>query len=273
MKNTSKGKTIGIIGYGVMGKILFESIYQLDTFSEIYVIDTNLQHKEGSQNKFAKKVFFSKNIADAVGCDVLVFAIKPQDFRELSLTLSKQTFVVSIMAGISISDISRTLGVSKIVRAMPNTPAKIQQGVVGYFATNDTSLSEKKFTQQLFSQMGVSFELESESDLDAVTAVSGSGPAYVFYMIDCFLDAALAVGLDRAQAKKIVLQTFKGALGMVDIDTDIKTLIQNVSSKGGTTEAALKEFKNSHTDKIWKKAITKAYEKSKELSSLKIKLQ
>jgi pyrroline-5-carboxylate reductase len=163
-------------------------------------------------------------------------------------------------------ELTKVLYTKKIIRAMPNTPAKIKKGVIGWFASKDVSLKEKEFTQKFFSKMGVSFFVSSEKEINMITAVSGSGPAYIFYMLDCFIKAACSIGLDYNIAKNIILETFKGSIHLIDQNTDLSLLIKNVASKGGTTEVALKEFNHFKMNKIWEKAVKKAYKRSKELS-------
>lgn len=260
---------IAIIGCGIMGKIFLEILYKIKSFEKLYVIDSNLNQIKNLKKKFSKNVIFSTDINDCLKCDILFFAVKPQDFRNISLKVKNTTLVISIMVGISVKEIAKILNAKKIIRAMPNTPARIRKGVVGYFANKNVSLGEKVFAEKLFSKMGKSFCLSFEKDIDMIAAVSGSGPAYVFYMIDCFIKVAISIGLNKNIAKNIVIETFKGSLDLVDKNTDFSLLIKNVASKGGTTEAALKEFNNSKMDKIWQKAINSAYKRAKVLSNFK----
>ncbi|MFA5770765.1 MAG: pyrroline-5-carboxylate reductase dimerization domain-containing protein, partial [Patescibacteria group bacterium] len=148
-------------------------------------------------------------------------------------------------------------------------PARIKKGVIGYFANKNVSAQEKMFAQKLFSKMGLALPVSSEKEVDMITAVSGSGPAYVFYMIDCLIKSANSIGLKGDMAKNIVIETFKGSLALVDKNTDFSKLIKNVASKGGTTEAALKEFNKSKTEKIWQKAVFSAYKRAEQLSKFK----
>ncbi|MFA6273784.1 MAG: pyrroline-5-carboxylate reductase [Candidatus Paceibacterota bacterium] len=265
MKNF-KNKKIGLIGCGIMGQIFLEVLYKTKFFEKICVIEQDLNKIKNLKKKFSKNVIYSPDLKDAQNCNVIILAIKPQDFRNFSLKLKNNSLVISIMAGISTKEIAKILSTKKIIRAMPNMPAKIKKGVIGYFASKNVSKDEKLFAQKLFSEMGFSFFLSSEKEIDMITAVSGSGPAYIFYIIDCFIKSAYFIGLKGDLAKKIVLETFKGSLVLVNEKTDFSTLIKNVASKGGTTEAALKEFNNSKIDKIWQKAISSAYKRAQELS-------
>lgn len=259
---------IGVLGCGTMGSIILRSICDLSINIDIYVFDHNIKKISNIKNEY-KKIKFKLDNSEINQCDVLIIAIKPQDFKKLSLTLKKDVLVISIMAGVSEKEIRKVLNIKKLVRAMPNIPVRIKKGVIGYFANKNVSSKEKEFAQKLFSEMGASFCVSSEKEIDMITAVSGSGPAYIFYMIDCFIKSANSIGLTSDIAKNIVIETFKGSLALIDKNTDFSTLIKNVASKGGTTEVALKEFNHSKIDKIWKKAVRKAYQRAKELSCLK----
>ena len=129
------------------------------------------------------------------------------------------------ISGISEKEIIKAINVKKIVRTMPNIPIKVAKGVIGYFANKNVTVREKQFIKRIFSRMGVSIPLSSEKEIDMITAVSGSGPAYIFYMIDCFIRSACSIGLDINIAKKIVIETFKGSLALVDENVDFSLQI------------------------------------------------
>ena len=203
-------------------------------------------------------------------CDVIVLAIKPQQLpamaKTLATILSKQ-LVISIAAGIRLSDLSRWLGnYTSIIRAMPNTPAQIQAGVTGLYAMPCVSKAQIALANQVLSAAGTTIWLDSEEKLDAVTAISGSGPAYVFYLIEALQEAALALGLNAEQAKQLSLATFKGASLLADAsNTPINTLREQVTSKGGTTEQALLSLQDSQVKQAIVLAAQKACERAKSL--------
>lgn len=264
--NLFKNKKIALIGCGNMGQVFLETLYQIKSFKKLYVIKKGPDKIKNLQKKYTKNVNFSIDLKNCLDCDIVIVAVKPQEFRKLSLALKNNTLVISIMAGISIKEIGKILWAKKIIRAMPNMPARIKKGVIGYFANKNVSTKEKAFAQKLFSQMGLAFSVSSEKEIDMVTAVSGSGPAYVFYMINALIKSAYFIGLKGDLAKKIAIETFKGSLALVNEKTDFSTLIKNVASKGGTTEAGLKEFDRAKTEKIWQKAVFSAHKRAKQLS-------
>jgi pyrroline-5-carboxylate reductase len=178
--------------------------------------------------------------------DVLVLAVKPQQMRTalapLAGRLTRQ-LVLSIAAGLRMADLARWLGGhERVVRAMPNTPALIGAGITGWCA-NALDAADVRAIETVLNAMGGSVRVADESLIDAVTAVSGSGPAYVFYFIEALRDQGVALGLDAATANRLAIETFRGAaLLAAQSDEDVALLRQRVTSKGGTTEAALKAF-------------------------------
>jgi pyrroline-5-carboxylate reductase len=264
-----KRNKIALIGCGVMGSIIFEILCKMKSFEKLVVIDPNLINIKKIPKRLPKNIVFSSNINDSSLCDVYIIAVKPQDFRGISINSKKDSLIISIMAGISVNELTKVLKVKKVVRAMPNMLAKIKKGVVGYYVNGTVSTEEKIFANNLFSEMGTTFSFTSENEIDMITSVSGSGPAYVYYMIDCFINAACSVGLKENEARKIVLETVKGSLALVDEKTNFSELIKSIASKGGTTESAIRVFEDSKMDKIWAGAIKKAYNRARELSSLK----
>ncbi len=176
--------------------------------------------------------------------DIIVLAVKPQMLASVDLNnaVGKDTLVVSIMAGKTISNIqSQTPQVQAVIRAMPNTPASIGKGISGAFASPSVSKIQKELVQRLLGAVGNVEWLEKESDIDAVTAVSGSGPAYIFYMVECMAKAGEAVGLAPAIAMRLARATVEGAGYLLDFEKNqsASDLRVNVTSPNGTTAAAL----------------------------------
>jgi pyrroline-5-carboxylate reductase len=201
---------------------------------------------------------------------VIVLAIKPQQLPSLAKNLAPlltNQLIISIAAGIRLADLSRWLGNYKtIVRAMPNTPAQIQAGVTGLYAMPSVTPAQIALADQVLSAAGTTLWLDSEEKLDAVTAISGSGPAYVFYLIEALQAAAIELGLNEAQAKQLSIATFKGASLLADASTTpIDTLREQVTSKGGTTEQGLLSLQNSQVKQAIMLAAQKASERAKTL--------
>ncbi|BAK78740.1 pyrroline-5-carboxylate reductase [Pseudogulbenkiania sp. NH8B] len=178
--------------------------------------------------------------------DVVVLAVKPQQLKDVCLALAPvlgNALVVSIAAGVGIAALARWLGSGRIVRVMPNTPAMVGKGVSGLFAPLGLAEGDRNNAAAIMAAVGKVFWLENESGIDDITAVSGSGPAYVFYFIESMIAAARELGFDDATARQLVLGTFDGAVELAkQSDLDVATLRANVTSKGGTTERAVARF-------------------------------
>ncbi|HUY02921.1 MAG TPA: pyrroline-5-carboxylate reductase [Rhodocyclaceae bacterium] len=185
--------------------------------------------------------------AAALNCEVLVLAVKPQQMREaLSPLAGKLTgqLVVSIAAGLRLTDIGRWLGGYRLlVRAMPNMAALIGESITGLCADPSVGREGRDMAEKILRAVGSTLWIEDEAQMDAVTAVSGSGPAYVFYFIEALQQAAEALGFDDAAARALAIQTFVGAARLAEQSPDpVSLLRERVTSKGGTTEAALLSF-------------------------------
>jgi len=208
--------------------------------------------------------------AAASSADCIVLAVKPQQMREVAAALAptlKKQLVISIAAGIRGSDLARWLGGhAAIVRAMPNTPALVAAGITGLHALPGVSDRQRSDAEAVLSAVGSTFWVNEESALDAVTAVSGSGPAYVFYFIEALEQAARELGLPADIARQSALQTFAGAVKLaVAGDADPATLRARVTSKGGTTERAIGALDEAQVKAAFVRAVRAAAERSAEL--------
>ena len=187
--------------------------------------------------------------------DLVILAVKPQDapalFSHLRPLVDPQQVFLSIMAGIPIKTISRELGIRKVIRAMPNLPAQVGLGMTAFTSSEEVTRIELVMVQNLLNTTGKSIYVERESFIDAATAISGSGPAYVFFFMKALIEAAQEMGFSTSEAELLVSQTFRGAVDLYDkTDHSCEEWIRRVSSKGGTTEAALQVYleKEVHTD-------------------------
>ncbi len=181
------------------------------------------------------------------GADILILAVKPQDspalFAALRGLVQPQQLVLSIMAGVRIETLRAALGTPKIIRAMPNLPAQIGMGMTAFTSTDEVSRAELVQVQNLLSTTGKTVYVEQESAIDASTAISGSGPAYVYYCMEALMAAATQMGFSGAEAELLVSQTFRGAVELYSQSgLSCQDWIAKVASKGGTTEAALGAF-------------------------------
>jgi pyrroline-5-carboxylate reductase len=200
----------------------------------------------------------------------IIFAVKPQQMREAAqwvAGVAGDPLVVSIAAGIRIEDLSRWLGGRRrIVRAMPNTPALVHAGITGLHARENVSAEDREAAQKLLSAVGATLWFEGEGELDAVTAVSGSGPAYVFYAIEALESAARNLGLAEGASRSLALWTFVGAAKLaIERNADPAALRAQVTSKGGTTERALQVLEEAHVKDAFVQAVAAACERSREL--------
>ncbi|MDP9508456.1 pyrroline-5-carboxylate reductase [Pseudomonas protegens] len=214
---------------------------------------------------------FADNAEAIAGVDVIVLAVKPQAMKAvceaLRPSLQPQQLVVSIAAGITCASMNHWLGEQPIVRCMPNTPALLRQGVSGLYATAQVSPEQRHLAEELLSAVGIALWLDQEQQLDAVTAVSGSGPAYFFLLIEAMTAAGEKLGLPRETAAQLTLQTALGAAHMaVSSDVDAAELRRRVTSPAGTTEAAIKSFQANGFEALVEKALGAAAHRSAEMA-------
>lgn len=202
--------------------------------------------------------------------DIIVLAVKPQDsavlFEEMRPHLHRHQVILSIMAGVTTVSIQAHLQISKIIRAMPNLPSQVGYGMTGFTATDAVSKIELHTIQNLLSTTGKILYLEEESQIDTITAISGSGPAYVYYFMDALMKAAQSMGVTRAASELLVVQTFQGALQLYQQNSlSCSEWMSRVASKGGTTEAALSVFNAEEVHQHIQKGATAALQRAKEL--------
>ncbi|MBU3579270.1 pyrroline-5-carboxylate reductase [Polynucleobacter sp. 73C-SIWE] len=266
---------ITFIGGGNMGRALISGLLANGfTSSQIAVVEANtatalkLQEDFGVQSigSLDQVAFdFSKN-------NVVVMAIKPQDFNVVAKGLSTKLkhaslpgpLILSIAAGIRLKDMSRWLDHSRCVRAMPNTPALIGKGITGLFADAAVNASDRNLAQTICNAVGQSIWVSEEMLMDAVTAVSGSGPAYVFAFLEAMQSAGEKLGLDTVSARKLAYATLEGASQLAhNSDEHAGVLRERVTSKGGTTAAALEVMKQEGWNEILEKAIAAASQRGK----------
>ena len=201
-------------------------------------------------------------------CEVLVLAVKPQDAKAALATVSlEKQLVISIAAGLTLGALSRWLGVyRKIVRCMPNTPALIGAGITAMYALPEVSAEDRRKAEAILAAVGEVVWVGEERLLDPVTAVSGSGPAYVFWFIEQLAASGEKLGLPAEVARKLALHTVLGAAKLVaQSDESPASLRKNVTSKGGTTEAALKVFDEEKLAERFRRAIEAASKRGAEL--------
>ncbi|MBF7729936.1 pyrroline-5-carboxylate reductase [Pseudomonas sp. N040] len=214
---------------------------------------------------------YEHNEAAVQGADLIVLAVKPQVMqavcRALAPHLQANQLIVSIAAGISCASLSAWLGPLPLVRCMPNTPALLRQGVSGLFANHLVNSTQRQQAEQVLAAVGMTLWLDDEAQIDAVTAVSGSGPAYFFLLIEAMSAAGVKLGLPAATAAQLSIQTALGAARMAaGSDVDASELRRRVTSPNGTTEAAIKTFQAGGFAELVEQALHAAAARSAELA-------
>ena len=202
-------------------------------------------------------------------CALVVWAVKPQTFREAAAQACAHTapaLQLSVAAGIRSDSIAQWLGSERIVRAMPNTPALVGQGMTGLFARAGVAASERALVDAVLAATGQLLWLDHEAQLDAVTALSGSGPAYVFYFLEAMVQAGTSMGLSEAQARQLAVGTFRGGAALAGASSEPLALLrERVTSKGGTTYAALTSMQASGVQDALVRAMQAARQRATEL--------
>ena len=256
---------IGFIGGGNMASAIISGL-TANHFAgkNIYVIEPDADKSAALAARFG--VNTAENTDKISTCDVVVLAVKPQQLKAIcqSLTLCAPQLVISIAAGIRATDMARWLGGHQaIIRVMPNTPAQIQAGVSALFAMQNVSETQRNIAENIMAAVGKTLWVEDEKAMDAVTAISGSGPAYVFYMIEALEEAGVKLGLSPENARILALETFAGASKLASqSETDVKTLRAQVTSKGGTTEQGILVMESANIKEILYQTAKAAQEKS-----------
>lgn len=263
---------IAFVGGGNMASALIAGLAgKLTAGQNIHVVDPNVAALEKLRAQFGVTTAPQADAALA-GYDVIVLAVKPQSMREVAAQLlpllgGATPLVLSIAAGIRGADLSRWLGgYGAIVRCMPNTPALIGQGITGMVATAGVSAAQKEAADAIMKAVGATVWLDDEAMIDPVTAVSGSGPAYVFYFIEAMQEAAAELGLTSEQGKQLALATFTGAAQLAAQSSEpVALLRERVTSKGGTTYAALTSMEQSGVKGAIVAAVKAAAARGKEM--------
>ncbi len=264
---------IAFIGGGSMGEAMLSAVLDkgLSTPQAISVSDVSQSRCQYLEQKYGVAVMSSNRQAIDRG-DVVVLAIKPQNLVEVMAELNGQLrpvqLVLSIIAGARIDTICLGLNHNCVVRAMPNTPAQIGEGVSVWTATPDVTEPQKGWVGSILGAMGKEIYVDDEKYIDMATAVSGSGPAYVFLFMESLIDAAVNIGLPRDIAQKLVLETILGSGHFADrSDKTLAELRRMVTSPGGTTAEALLRLEKGGFSELVKQAVNAAYNKAKSLGS------
>jgi pyrroline-5-carboxylate reductase len=263
---------IGFIGGGNMATALISRLFaSRHVVDRVQVADPGVAAREYLKKRWPVSCY--ERGADAIkGMDAIVLAVKPQVLpavlEEIKHLVTDRQLIISIVAGIPTNQIAAHLESNPpIVRTMPNTPALIGLGITGMYARVNCTLVQRELAQNLMESAGEVVWLDKESLLDVVTAVSGSGPAYFYYLVECLRNAGTQLGLPAEVAARLALHTAHGASVMaVQSDLDVIELRQRVTTPGGTTEAAMEKLTTGHFQELIDAAIAAATHRGKELA-------
>ncbi|KIX22527.1 pyrroline-5-carboxylate reductase [Flavobacterium sp. 316] len=260
-----------IIGYGNMGQTYANSFVSSGFVSskDIFILSRSEVDKK-QRLSIDKANFHLIPSFITFDVDIIILAVKPQDFNDLVINIKpfikEEHVILSVMAGITIETIQNKLNCKKVVRSMPNIPTQIGLGMTVFSASSNVDRKELFIIQNLINTTGKSIYIEKEEMLNAATAVSGSGPAYVFYFMNAMIQAAIELGFTQSEAEFLVNQTFIGAVQLQNRSKiELKEWIVKVSSKGGTTEAALEIFNQNKIQNNIQKGIKSANKRAEEL--------
>jgi len=271
MNNTS----IGFIGGGNMASSLIGGLIA-DGWpaDKIRVSDPDNQRREHLGSRLSIHTT-DNNIGILESSDVIVICVKPQVMAEVTKPLAAsiqqyQPLIISIAAGINLNDLSRWLGgYKKLVRTMPNTPALVQSAATALVAENAVDQTDRDLAETVMRAVGLTLWVDNEAQIDAVTAVSGSGPAYFFYVMEAMEQAGVEMGLSAENARLLTIQTAFGAAKMaLESEDDPGTLRRKVTSPGGTTERALSIMEDNHLRQTFSQALNGARDRSQELAKI-----
>lgn len=262
---------LGVIGCGFMAQSVLRGVVLSDFLHEKKIIVSDINEENLEKIGYLGVRTTNDNAFVANNSEYLLIAVKPQNFSQVSQDLKgcRPEKIISVMAGVKKNVIKNVFGITavKVARCMPNLPCSIGSGVIGIDMTDYNKYpDDTEFISNMFSSLGTILSID-ESKMDAVTGLSGSGPAYVFMFIDSLVDAGIKNGLTKNEAKILAVETVLGAAEMVQRDEQsISELIMQVCSKGGTTIEAVKVFENNNFRGIINEAVNACVNRSKELS-------
>ena len=264
-----KDQNIAFIGGGNMASAIIGGLLKRGMpASQIQVIETFEEQRMKLRQQFGVQVHEGPGHY-LVNAGLVVWAVKPQSFKDAALQTRLHTNTalhLSVAAGIRSSSIAHWLGTERVVRSMPNTPALIGQGMTALFARDAVSATDRTTVEGVIKTTGDYVWLDEEAQLDAVTALSGSGPAYVFYFIEAMIEAGVDMGLTPEQARKLAISTFVGSSALAKASEDPpEALRQRVTSKGGTTYAALTSMEQDRVKTLFVRAMHAARQRAREL--------
>lgn len=264
-------KKIAFLGVGVMGEIIIRSILEHQMVQPEQIIASHRRRDRLEQLHTLYEIHIEESNKVVVQeADMIVLCVKPQAvssvLKEINGSLKQDAILISIVAGVSLSTLKKEVGHPFIVRCMPNLPVQIQQGMTVWKATEDIGCSQSADVQTFLRMLGKELQVEDEKLLDIATAISGTGPVYVFLFMEALMDAAVRIGFSRDAARQLVIQTVKGAGMLVENSNLHPVELRNmVTSPGGTSAAGLYELEKGGLRTILSDAVWAAYEQSEKL--------
>lgn len=262
---------IAFIGGGNMGEAMLAAVLARALTQPESISVSDVSHKRLEHLKKQYSVTVTPDNPEAISDkDIIILAVKPQNLAEvmaeLKDNLNPAQLILSIIAGAKISTIFLGLTHNAVVRAMPNAPARVGEGMSVWTATSDVTDQQKQAAKAILGAMGRELYVDDEAYLNMATAISGSGPAYFFLMVEALVDAAIEIGLPREMAQELVLQTMLGSGKFIrQSGASPAELRRKVTSPGGTTAAALAQFEKGGFGGLVRRAVKAAYERAKEL--------
>ncbi|MGV6808701.1 MAG: pyrroline-5-carboxylate reductase [bacterium] len=264
---------VSFIGAGNMAQSLIHGITSGGLAVDLRVADPQQAQRDHIQTQYPSVAIMHDNHTAIEQADVVIFAVKPQIMGEVVKPLSpvlceQKPLIISIAAGIPLNHFKHWLSDElALIRGMPNTPALVQTGATGLFANENVTAVQHNLAEQLMQAVGLTVWLEKESDIDSVTALSGSGPAYYFFVMEAMQQAAEKLGLSPTQARVLTLQTALGAAQLaIQSEDSPARLRERVTSKGGTTEAALHTLSQGGLSLLFDDALQAAAQRAKTLA-------
>jgi pyrroline-5-carboxylate reductase len=266
--------TIAFIGSGAMGEAMIKGLLTRQLIAADHVIgsDPVAARRAVLANSYQVQTT-DDNVRAVQAADIVVMSIKPQMLTTVGATLQgtlkPDALVLSIMAGVSLKTLQSALGHERIVRSMPNTPAQVNMGVTAWIATAAVDAAQREQTALLLGALGEQIQVDKEDFIDMQTGLGGSGPGFVFLIIEAMIDAGVQMGFSRADAQKIVLQTIAGSVALMKETGKHPAELRNlVTSAGGTTAAGIYELEKGGIRTTLTHAILAAYRRSQELGRL-----
>ena len=265
---------MGVIGSGQMAEAMIKGLLNRDVITPGHICASDPRQERGDELRDRFGIGFTKSNREAVeGADIVILSVKPQALPhvepDLRAHIRPDALVLSIIAGARLRSLTTGLQHKALVRAMPNTPARIGEGITVWIATKEVTDHQRLQARAILEALGEEIYVDDESYLDMATALSGTGPAYIFLVMEAMIDAGVHMGFSRHVAEKLVLQTMRGSVDFArESGLHPAELRNQVTSPGGTSAAAIYQLEKGALRTVLSRAIWAAYQRSKQLGDL-----